>query len=298
MTDTETFPFTDSFARAKVNLYLHVIGRCPNGYHILDSLVAFPEIGDRVHIGKRAQGLSLSVDGPFGKGVPLDASNSLMRAANALAEEARVTTGADIRLTKLLPVASGVGGGSADAAATLRALMVHWNLDLPPTRVAALALRLGADVPMCIASQSAFVGGIGEELEPPPSLPAFSLVLVNPGVELATAAVFGVGRTSFSKPARFSRPPADAVHFAQILAERGNDLTEAAVSLCPVIAQVLAALSNLEDALLVRMSGSGATCFALFAEPAAAERSAERLQQRHPDWWVAPALVAATDNSD
>lgn len=294
--------FVRSFARAKVNLYLHVTGRRADGYHLLDSLVVFPDIGDILRV-RKARSLSLVVDGPFAAGVPTDSSNSLMRAATRLIEEAKVSAGAEIRLTKQLPVAAGIGGGSADAAAAVRALSSIWDLDLPSERLAALTLELGADVPMCLASRPAFAGGIGELLEPAPALPAFALLLANPGAELATAAVFRAFGTSsshasFSQPGRFAEAPADPLDLARTLARHRNDLTAAAIALCPAAAEVLAALADLEDALLVRMSGSGATCFALFAESSAAERGAARLRQRHPGWWVAPAAVAGDRITD
>jgi 4-diphosphocytidyl-2-C-methyl-D-erythritol kinase len=287
----------ESRARAKVNLYLHVIGRRDDGYHLLDSLVVFPEIGDVVR-ATAAPRLSLVVDGPSAAGVPADTRNSLIRAANALAAEAHLPAGAELRLWKQLPVASGIGGGSADAAAGLRVLAELWRVDFPTERLAALAASLGADVPMCLASRPAFVGGIGEVLDPVPFLPAFALLLVNPGVELATPAVFGARRGSYSYIGRFSAPPSDPVDLARLLAERGNDLTDAAISLCPAVADVLAALAELEDSLVVRMSGSGATCFALFTDVSTAERGARLMRRRYPAWWVAAAPVAGITDND
>ncbi len=285
-----------SFARAKVNLYLHVVGRRTDGYHLLDSLVVFPDIGDVV-CATVAEHLSLTVEGPFAAAVPTDSRNSLISAANALAAAAHQSRGAALRLCKQLPPAAGIGGGSADAAAGLRTLADLWRLDFPMRRMAEVALGLGADVPMCLASRTTFAGGIGEVLDPAPPLPRCALLLANPGVELPTPAVFAGRRGRFSQTGRFVDPPADAFAFARVLAERRNDLTDAAVHLCPPIADVLAALAALEDLLVVRMSGSGATCFALFADAASAERRARQLRRRHPGWWIAAAPVADTHNN-
>ena len=286
-----------SFAPAKINLYLHVVGRRGDGYHLIDSLVVFPEVGDTVRAAA-AQRLSLAVEGPFAAGVPTDSRNILVRAANVLAAAAGVPPHAALRLRKQLPVASGIGGGSADAAAGLRALAALWGLDLPAGRMAALALGLGADVPMCLAKRPAFTGGIGEMLVPVPPLPQFTLLLANPGVELATPAVFGARYGPFSQDGRFSVAPADAADLARLLAVRRNDLTDAAVSLCAPVADVLVSLAALENSLIARMSGSGGTCFALFADANSAERGARLLRRSYPRWWVAVAPVAGTGNYD
>ena len=206
-----------------------------------------------------------------------------------LAEAAGVPARARIHLVKRLPVASGIGGGSADAAATLQALARLWRLDPDAVDLPALALRLGADVPMCLAGRTVFVGGIGEQIAPAPPLPAFSLLLANPGVAVATPSVFAARRGGFSAPCRFSAPPADARALAELLSQAGNDLAEAAERLAPEIADVLAALRAQPGALLCRMSGSGATCFAMFASQAEAEAARAALAAEHPRWWLAAA---------
>jgi 4-diphosphocytidyl-2-C-methyl-D-erythritol kinase len=263
------------FAPAKVNLFLHVTGRRDDGYHLLDSLAVFPAVGDVVGAAPAAT-LSLEIDGPFGGALAAEADNLLLRAARALKPRA----GAALRLEKNLPVASGIGGGSADAAAGLIALSRLWGVeaDLP-----ALALGLGADVPVCLESKPARMGGIGELLGAAPALPGFGMVLVNPGVAVATPAVFRARRGGFSAPAALPAGWADAAAMAADLARCSNDLQAAAVGLRPVIGEVLAVLAGLPGVLLVRMSGSGATCFALFETPgraAAAAREAAR-----PGWW-------------
>jgi len=273
-------------APAKLNLYLHVTGRRADGYHELDSLVAFADLHDTIEV-RRSAGLSLKVDGPFRVPLGDPAGNIVLRAARALAEAAGVEPTARITLVKRLPVAAGIGGGSADAAAVLRALCELWSVRLPAAGMAALALGLGADVPVCLEGRPAFVGGIGEDLAPAPVLPAAPLVLVNPLRPLATPEVFAARTGGFGEPARFKEVPMDVAALAGLLAARGNDLTEAAVSLAPEVATVLAALEAVPGTLLARMSGSGATCFALYADATAAARAAAVIAAGNPGWWVA-----------
>src|SRR6266851_2033656 len=170
-------------APAKLNLYLHVVGRRPDGYHELDSLVAFADIADTV-TAEPADELTLAIDGPFAAALAGAADNLVLRAARLLAAQCRVTAGAALRLTKRLPIASGVGGGSSDAAAALRALQSLWNVSLGRRELAALAARLGADVPVCVLGRPAWLGGIGDRLEVAPALPPVAVVLANPGTPL------------------------------------------------------------------------------------------------------------------
>ena len=281
-------------ARAKVNLYLHVTGRRADGYHTLDSLVVFTELADSVTVCP-AVGLSLAVDGPFAADLGAARDNLVWRAAGALAEAAGVPADAEIRLTKRLPVAAGLGGGSADAAAALLAMRQLWGGD--GADVAALAADLGADVPACLAGVAAFIGGIGEDVTPAPALPAAGLVLVNPGVPLATPRVFAARSGDYSGPERFAEPPETAADLAALLGQRRNDLTVAAVGLCPPIGGVLAALEAAPGCRLARMSGSGATCFGLFDDLDAARHGAAAVAR--PGWWVAPTRLAITaENAD
>jgi 4-diphosphocytidyl-2-C-methyl-D-erythritol kinase len=283
-------------ARAKINLYLHVVGRRADGYHLLDSLVCFTELGDELAFNP-APALSLAVDGPFAPalagsnlvGDKLGGDNLVLAAARLIDPAG----GAAIRLTKQLPVAAGIGGGSADAAAALTGLCRLWGRPLPaPDR----ALALGADVPVCLAPGPCFVGGVGEALLPAPALPRGFLVLANPRRALPTVEVFrGYGRRAagrFSEPARWDDAPADIGALARRLAERGNDLSEAAIELVPEVREVIAALAAAPGCLLARMSGSGATCFGLFAGEAAAAKAAAMLQAGAPQWWVRATAIA------
>ncbi len=271
-------------APAKINLYLHVTGRRDDGYHLLDSLIAFAGVGDGVRV-QRADDLSLAVVGPNAAAVPSGADNLVLAAARALARAAGVEAGAAITLDKHLPAGAGMGGGSADAAATLRALARLWNIGADDVDLSVLAAGLGADVPMCLAGRAAFASGIGEVLTPAPALPAVALVLVNPGEALATPAVFAARSGPFGAAARFDKAPADAAELASILAERDNDLTAAATSLVPAVGDVLAALDATAGCLLARMTGSGATGFGLFADVDTAEATARDIAAVNPTWW-------------
>jgi 4-diphosphocytidyl-2-C-methyl-D-erythritol kinase len=287
-----------AFAAAKVNLYLHLTGRRADGYHLVDSLIGFADVGDRITV-RRAASLSLEIGGP--EAAALEAArdeNLVLRAARHLARHAGIAPNAAIYLEKNLPVASGLGGGSSDAAAALRALAALWRLPIAEGGLRRLGLALGADVPVCLDARPAWVSGIGDGIEPAPDLPAAGILLVNPRRNLPTAAVFAARRGRLGAAARFSPMPKDAAGLAEALLTRGNDLTEAAVGLVPEIASVLAALSVLDGALLARMSGSGASCFALFADRAAAQVARVQLASAHPAWWsAAGGLIGGSERS-
>jgi 4-diphosphocytidyl-2-C-methyl-D-erythritol kinase len=274
-------------APAKLNLYLHVLGRRADGYHLLDSLVGFADVADLL-TAEEAPALSLEIAGPFAGALRDDVSGNLAwRAAMALAGRAGIEPRAALTLEKHLPVASGIGGGSSDAAAALKALGELWRLDLGERRFQGLAQSLGADVPVCLFGEPAWIGGIGEAVAPAPALPPCWVVLANPGLSLGTPAVFKARTGGFSEPARFDTAPADAAALARLLETRRNDLTAPALALAPEISQVLRALEAEAGALIARMSGSGATCFALFADEGGAQAAAQRLGAAHPGWWVA-----------
>jgi len=284
-----------AFAAAKVNLYLHVSGRRADGYHLLDSLVAFADIGDRVTAAPAAR-LSLTVDGPeAGSLAGLGEDNLVLRAARLLADHAGVGAGAALVLEKNLPVAAGIGGGSSDAAAALRALGALWRVSIGEEALRTLGMRLGADVPACLRGCAVWVGGVGEWIEPAAVLPEAGIVLANPRKELPTAAVFSAWSGASGHAGRFAPMPADAVELARALMTRRNDLTEAATALVPEIAAVLARLARLPGALIARMSGSGATCFALFCDRTTAERAGAMLAAAEPLWWCAAGALVAGD---
>jgi 4-diphosphocytidyl-2-C-methyl-D-erythritol kinase len=276
-----------AFAPAKVNLYLHVTGRQSDGYHLIDSLFAFADIGDRL-TAEPAASLSLIVDGPEAAGLTaLGDDNLVLRAARLLADHAGSTAGAALRLEKRLPVAAGIGGGSSDAAAALLALARLWGLSLDLSELCVIGARLGADVPACLHRRAVWVGGIGEGIEPAEPLPEVGILLVNPRRALPTAAVFAARCAPFGASGRFWPMPHDAAGLAEMVAARRNDLTDAAIGLVPEIATVLGRLDELPGSLLARMSGSGATCFALFADRTAAEHACSALAAAEPSWWSA-----------
>jgi len=273
---------TEAFAPAKINLALHVTGRRADGYHLLDSLVVFLDVGDRVRAGP-APGLGLRLTGPNARGVPPGNDNLVMRAARLVAGAGDL--GAALVLEKHLPPASGIGGGSSDAAAAIRAVAALWGRPLPgPDQV----LRLGADVPACLVARPLRLRGIGERLDLLPDLPEFALVLANPRIETPTPAVFAALALKDNAPLPDPLPPLpDARALAAFLHAQRNDLEEPARALCPPIGDVLAALAALPGCHLARMSGSGATCFGLFDSRAGAEGAARALSARHPGWWIA-----------
>ena len=295
---TADLPSVSVEAPAKINLFLHVTGRRPDGYHELESLVAFAAVHDRIEVWPE-EGLRFEIDGPFADALPAGTENLVVRAARALAAEAGIAADARIRLYKGLPVAAGIGGGSADAAATLRALSALWRLSVPADRLGALALGLGADVPVCLFARPGIVRGIGERIAPVPDLPVVPMVLVNPMVALATAEVFAARKGPFSRPASFGDDLGDAATLAKVLRNMRNDLAPAARRICPEIDRVLDAIRATPSCLLARLSGSGPTCFGIFPTEESASRAAGRIAASRPGWWVRAthlrALPAAGD---
>ncbi|MDR3374315.1 MAG: 4-(cytidine 5'-diphospho)-2-C-methyl-D-erythritol kinase [Ancalomicrobiaceae bacterium] len=276
---------------AKVNLALSIVGRRADGYHLIDSLITFVPVGDGLTIAP-AETLTLTVSGPFADTLGSSPDNLVLKAARLLQDEAerlgRGRPGAAMSLDKRLPIASGVGGGSGDAAAVLNGLSALWHLKLPQERLAALALTLGADVPMCLAGRSARVRGIGELIAPAPSLPDLTLLLVNPGAPVSTPAVFKALTRRDNPPLPELPAGWDGLdHLVDWLSTTRNDLQPAALSLSPAIADVLAALSAAPGCRFARMSGSGATCFGIFAARAEAEAAAAAIRTERPDWWIA-----------
>lgn len=277
-------------AWAKVNLSLHITGCRADGFHELESLIVFAGVGDELEFAAAAE-LTLTVSGPFAPAIAaVGDENLVLRAARALQARLGIADGAHIHLDKHLPVAAGIGGGSADAAAALVGLADFWAVK--DTEVLAeLAPSLGADVPVCLAGGPSYVSGIGERIVPAPALPPAWLVLVNPGKPLATGAVFTTRKGAFSPPTPWIGPIGSVAALAKQLTAFRNDLEPAARRLLPEIGDVLAALSMTDGCLLARMSGSGATCFGLYAEVSAARAAATMICARQPTWWVASAPI-------
>ncbi len=272
-------------APAKINLALHVTGRRPDGYHLLDSLVVFTEVADRVFLSP-AEDISLEVSGPRADEVPAE-DNSLLRAARLLSEKFQVSGGVHIHLEKNIPVAAGLGGGSADAAAVLRGLVPLWSLSVLPDQLAEVVLALGADVPVCLRLKPARMRGIGEDITAVSGVPSLWAILVNPGVPVSTPAVFRRRRGAFSEGLPSLPHHWEEETFLAWLKAARNDLEVPAVEEAPVIGKVLQALQGSAGCRLARMSGSGATCFGLFDSKPGAGAAAEVLRRGHSDWWCA-----------
>lgn len=274
----------NAFAPAKVNLTLHGTGQRDDGYHLLDSLVAFADIGDWISVEK-SDSLSLSVTGPMAKGVPTDASNLVIRAAQMMGVTAKIT------LEKHLPAAAGIGGGSSDAAATIRALMSLYDLPIPN---AADLLSLGADVPVCLSPNLSIMRGIGEDVTALDATPNWSMLLINPRVSVPTGPVFRALPSKTNAPMSGELPDwSNLPAAADWLAQQRNDLQAPAIALQPVIGDVLAAFEATKGLEFARMSGSGATCFGLYADRATRDAALAGLQTAHPNWWIAPAQTYA-----
>ncbi|HMS18949.1 4-(cytidine 5'-diphospho)-2-C-methyl-D-erythritol kinase [uncultured Sphingorhabdus sp.] len=268
-------------AYAKINLALHVRRRREDGYHELETLFAFTEDGDLL-TAEQADTLALSITGPFGKGLEADDTNLVLRAAKALQVAAGTGQGALIKLDKRLPVAAGIGGGSADAAAALRLLTRLWGVAIPDAAVQEIAIRLGADVPACLQSQTVFGSGVGEKLTALAvhDIAGAPILLVNPLKPCPTGAVFkawdGADR---------------GVLDVQDWRHARNDLEVPAIGLVPEIAEVITQLKVQPGVTFVRMSGSGATCFVLFGSLDDRDRSAQAISESRPDWWLLPTVL-------
>ncbi len=267
----------DAFAPAKINLALHVTGQRADGFHLLDSLVMLANVGDHIRVEK-ARETVLSVEGPMAAGVPTDRRNLVVKAAEMLGVSAKIT------LEKHLPAAAGIGGGSSDAAAAIRALTTLYNMPVPS---AARLVELGADVPVCMSAGLTRMQGIGEDVTLLGDTPNWFMILANPRVDVPTGAVFGAMKSkqnsAMQLPTNWQERPQDDVSW---LASLRNDMQAAAVTQQPVINDVLAALRNTTGNQMVRMSGSGATCFAIYATDTARDQALAQLKRSHPTWWL------------
>jgi 4-diphosphocytidyl-2-C-methyl-D-erythritol kinase len=288
-----SMPPIEERAPAKINLDLLITGRRPDGYHELDSLVVFGPPCDRLTF-RADERLSLDVVGPFAGMLAGEPDNLVLRAAKRLAAEVGRAAAGRITLEKRIPVAAGLGGGSSDAAATLRGLNQLWQLGMSAADLAPLGLQLGADVPVCLHGRAARMRGIGERLDFVDGLPDLALLLVNPGQPVATAAVFG-GLGEIPQPtADLGPPPVERAGLLAWLRARPNHLQTSACRLLPAIGAVLAALEAEPGCELARMSGSGASCFGLFRDRGAAETAAGAIGRAHPQWWLASSSAAAS----
>lgn len=283
-------PFIEA-APAKINLALHVTGRRENGYHELESLVVFADVADEITARPAARD-SLRVTGPFATQAGSGDANLVMRAVSAFRARwpEHVGTGLEVELVKNLPVAAGLGGGSADAAAMLRLMAMIGKGEIFLAELAAVALALGADVPACLLSRPSEVRGVGEIVHPLHGFPALHVVLVNPLVPVVTADVFRRLESRRNPPLpALPQPLTRPAQLALWLAETRNDLEPPAIALVPAIGELMRALERHEGCILARMSGSGGTVFGLFGTEAQAHQSAHDLRETYPGYWVAAA---------
>lgn len=288
-------------APAKINLALHVVSRRNDGYHLIDSLIVFAEIADLLSAVPSTSGRQeLAIGGPLADEFDVlhrSDENLVMRAAGAILQAAKTRPRqlAKITLTKCIPIAAGLGGGSADAAAALRLLNRHWKLELSTPQLAKIGLPLGADVPMCLFSKPAIAQGIGETLTLANGIPRLPLVLVNPRIPLSTASVY----SSLEEAKRSSLPPlpgrfSSIMSFVIWLRQTRNDLSQPAKIHTALAEQAVNAVSSDPDCLFARMSGSGATAFGIFPNLSVAERAATQIQQKRPNWWVIATETAGS----
>jgi 4-diphosphocytidyl-2-C-methyl-D-erythritol kinase len=287
-------------ARAKVNLSLRVMGRRVDGYHDLESVVAFADCADRLSLTPGSE-LHLKATGPMAQACGATADNLVFKAAQLLGDRVPGLKLGEFILDKALPVAAGIGGGSADAAAALRLLARANGLAVDDPRLIEVARLTGADVPVCLASRACVMTGVGETLQPL-SLPKIPCLMVNPRVPVATQDVFKalglrhgellVGVTDVIRAPAWPDKGASVEDWVEALAASSNDLEAPAMRLYPVIEEVLSALSATNGAWLARMSGSGATCFAIFENTAEAQRAAQKVQLGHPEWWVHAGVLS------
>ena len=285
------------FAPAKINLYLHVTDKLANGYHSLDSLISFADIGDDIII-EPAKNFQFEITGPFSgalKGNDIsaepDSSNLAVKAVWALSRLTEKAPALHMRLVKNLPLGAGIGGGSADAAAALWGLLEYWGLPKNLSGLDDLMLKLGADVPACFACEPCRVQGIGEVLDNAPTLPEVPVVLVYPGKPCHTAKIFNHMKTSFSLPVTLPEVITSFDMLCDVLSHTTNDLTQAALDSVPDIKNVLQSLDAQSGCGLSRMSGSGSSCFGLFEDEQTAETAALKLAEKNPDWWVKPSWL-------
>jgi 4-diphosphocytidyl-2-C-methyl-D-erythritol kinase len=279
-------------ARAKINLTLRVLGRRADGYHELESLVAFADVADTVSLQPGGD-VALEISGPFGAACGPGQDNLVLKAHAKLRDRVVGLQAGRFVLTKNIPVAAGLGGGSADAAAALRLLGRLNGLSESDPRLGAAALASGADVPVCLDSRARIMRGIGEQLSAPFDLPPLPALLVNPGLPLPTRDVFARLTVHQGGVRLNAEVPREQPALLRWLKDSDNDLTSSAVACLPVIAKVLAALRALPGVRLVRMSGSGPTCFALFGTAAEAQAGVHKLMAAHADWWIMPVTLSS-----
>jgi 4-diphosphocytidyl-2-C-methyl-D-erythritol kinase len=278
---------------AKINLFLHVTDKRADGYHDLQSWVAFAEVGDTVRV-REAKQFHISVDGPFAHLLPPMGDNLITKTVNLLSERHQQKPNVMIELTKNLPIGTGMGGGSANAAATARGLQHLWGFDWVPDDAVWLARNLGADVPVCLLGQSVMMGGIGEDLQKTTTLPPdCHIVIVHPAVGVSTSAVFNMMSPPYTPPIESASEIRDVLDLVQALQQTRNDLMHPAIAIEPKILEVYRALTRQSGCLLARMTGSGSACFGIFADEETARAASFAIRHQEPKWWVRATRLQA-----
>lgn len=280
------------FAPAKLNLYLHITGRLDNGYHLVDSLIGFVDIGDQIKI-EPATDFELQIEGPFActfnakeKDSSPHSANIVAQAAWLFAQYAKKVPNIKVTLTKNLPLAAGIGGGSTDAGALIWGLMEIWGIPPSTHYLPELLKTLGADVPVCLHCEPARVRGIGDIIEPAPAMPEIPIVLINPGKPCPTGNVFRLYDKKFRNEVTLPKSFDSLTALVGFLYEQGNELEDSAKETVPEIANVLHALSVQSGCMLARLTGAGATCFGLFETQETAQAATRTIREENPDWWV------------
>jgi len=283
--NTKKKTFLSIMAPAKINLCLHIVGRRRNNYHLISSLVVFLSVFDTISVVK-SRILKLNVNGPFAKYLGSKQNNSVMKAAQGLQKFCNLQVGAEITLTKNLPISAGIGGGSADSAATIKLLSRLWKIKVGKGALMELGQSLGADVPVCLVGKPSFVEGVGEEIKMIQSFPNIWILLVNPHKPILTKTIFNNFRKRYSKKLPTENKSFSLNKLISFLKKSDNDLTSLAVHYSPEIKTILNDLSLIEGCLLSRMSGSGATCFGIFSEKESAIKAKKAFLKLNPNYWI------------
>ena len=280
------------FAPAKINLYLHILDKLPNNYHILDSLAAFVDIGDLIEI-EESNKFSFEIKGKFAhefsekdKLTNKDSTNLIIRAINLISQKTNNTPDFKITLTKNLPLASGIGGGSSNAASTIWGLMEWWNISPQAPYLKSLMLELGTDVPVCLSCRPSRMLGIGDIIQDIPTMPECPIILVNNGDKCPTQDIYNNFNKDFKKPIDIPSTLNELEKLTDFLSLQSNDLTSAAIQYKPKITDVIKTIKEQENCLLSRMSGSGSTCFGIFLNTHDAKKAANNISKTHPNWWI------------
>jgi len=280
-----------SIAPAKINLFLHVTGKRPDNYHLINSIFAFSEFGDKIKICE-SQKDELLITGEFSNQIEDSLDNLVFKTADIIREQYNIEKPIKIHLEKNIPVGAGMGGGSSDAASTAKLLRKLWNLDIADSELASLLLPIGADIPPCVHGKLSFISGIGEEIHSLALDNKLSILLVNPMIHITTADIFKMGIENYSTNIEISDIPKTEKELILWLQNKNNDLENNAIDLFPEVGNLINEISNLDNCMLARMSGSGSTCFGIFNNIDDAKNAANVIKDIYPDYWVVTSVFS------